>query len=234
MGEVLHLLREGVREPREAAHPHPHGEVLALDVAGRDQRLVRLSADDPLVDAGADGGAVTALALDAALVPVELVEHGEVDAVRTEQRLHDGEVGTVTIGGHLHAAPKAALEVAQEHVGVGRGALAHEPRRDELRVSVDRDPRPHVPVAELALVLGSDVLLLAVAERPDFVALDPLGGQVGEHAVLILGARLAHLDQKFDDGVLRHAGHATVARMLLPSTRRQRPALGAQRRIGSY
>jgi hypothetical protein len=31
--EVLDLLREAVGESREPAHPHPHRQVLALDVA---------------------------------------------------------------------------------------------------------------------------------------------------------------------------------------------------------
>ena len=33
---VLGLLREGIRQPREAAHLHPHREVLPLGVAGAD------------------------------------------------------------------------------------------------------------------------------------------------------------------------------------------------------
>ena len=32
---VVHLLGEPVGQPREAPHAHPHGEVQALDVAGR-------------------------------------------------------------------------------------------------------------------------------------------------------------------------------------------------------
>ncbi len=36
---VLQFLRVGVREAREAADLHPHREVLALDVGGRDKLL---------------------------------------------------------------------------------------------------------------------------------------------------------------------------------------------------
>lgn len=39
MGQFLHLVGEPVGQPGEAPHPHPHGDVLALDVAGRDQPL---------------------------------------------------------------------------------------------------------------------------------------------------------------------------------------------------
>jgi hypothetical protein len=36
MGVVLCLLGEGIRQPREPAHVHPHREVLALDVRRAD------------------------------------------------------------------------------------------------------------------------------------------------------------------------------------------------------
>ncbi len=37
VGQVLDLLGEPVGQPREAAHAHPHGEVLSLDVGRRDE-----------------------------------------------------------------------------------------------------------------------------------------------------------------------------------------------------
>ena len=39
--KVLHLLAECVRETCEAPHAHPHGQVLPLDVAGRNVPEVR-------------------------------------------------------------------------------------------------------------------------------------------------------------------------------------------------
>ena len=68
-------------------------------------------------------------------------------------------------------------------------ALTNKPRRDELRVSVERYPRPHIAVAVGALVLFRDVFLLRVTERPDLITFDRLGGEVGEFNVLILDAR---------------------------------------------
>ena len=44
--EVLDLLRERFRQPREPAHAHPHGQILALDQTGRNMRLVRIADDD--------------------------------------------------------------------------------------------------------------------------------------------------------------------------------------------
>jgi hypothetical protein len=36
MSVIVDLLREGVGQPRETAHSHPHRQILALDVTGRD------------------------------------------------------------------------------------------------------------------------------------------------------------------------------------------------------
>ncbi|MDP9383434.1 MAG: hypothetical protein M3Q29_25485 [Chloroflexota bacterium] len=133
------------------------------------------------------------------------MEHGEVDPVSAEQRLHDGQVGPVAVGGHLHPVAQPGLQIRQEHVGIVGRALPDEPRRDQLGVGVYGRPRPHVAVAEGALVLFGHVLLFGVAERPDFVALDPPARQVGEHGVLVVGAGFAQVGQQLDDGVLRHA-----------------------------
>lgn len=61
MDVVLELLREGVNQPREASHYHAHREILALDVAGADMRLVGRASDRKLLDAGALGRAVLTL-----------------------------------------------------------------------------------------------------------------------------------------------------------------------------
>lgn len=58
---VLDFLRECVRESGEAAHVHPHREVLALDVGRGDVSVVRPPLDSGLADAGAFGRAVAAL-----------------------------------------------------------------------------------------------------------------------------------------------------------------------------
>ena len=71
-GEVLDLLGEGVGESGEAAHAHPHGEVLALYVGRADVARVGVAGDDPHVGAGADGGAVAALLIVAVGSVVEL------------------------------------------------------------------------------------------------------------------------------------------------------------------
>ena len=47
-----------------------------------------------------------------------------------------------------------------------------EPRRDKLRVRVDRGPGPHVANAGIALHALGDVLRLRIDEAPNFVELE--------------------------------------------------------------
>jgi len=42
-GVVLQLLGEGIGQARETSHRHSHGEVLALDIGGRDVFRVRVT-----------------------------------------------------------------------------------------------------------------------------------------------------------------------------------------------
>ena len=58
---IFKLLRERIRQPREAAHVHPHGEVLALDIGRADMRYVWIALNATPSDASANGGAVATL-----------------------------------------------------------------------------------------------------------------------------------------------------------------------------
>ena len=59
---------------------------------------------------------------------------------------------------------------------------------DELCISAQCRPCPNVAIAELPLFIEGDVLLLRVAKRPDFFALDALARKVVERLVLIFFA----------------------------------------------
>lgn len=61
VGVVLDLLRECVRQPCEPAHVHPQREVRPLHVGRADVLRIGRAFDLGLLDAGAFGGAVSAL-----------------------------------------------------------------------------------------------------------------------------------------------------------------------------
>src|SRR6266511_2372437 len=93
------------------------------------------------------------------------------------------------------------------HERMGRAHVARPDmeRRNERRIRVERDPRPHV--ASLSTLLQRDVLLLGVNERPNLVALNPLARQVAHAAVLLNGADRPQVYEELDDRVLGYARH---------------------------
>src|SRR5580658_5065662 len=61
MRMVLKLLTESIGQPREAAHPHPHGEVLPLNIASANVLGIGVATDHLHVSSNAFGWTVTAL-----------------------------------------------------------------------------------------------------------------------------------------------------------------------------
>jgi len=60
----------------------------------------------------------------------------------------------------------------------------------------------------LPFLIGWNVLLFGVAERPDFIALDALAGKIHEHAALVFFARLSDLRQELKNSIESHVAHA--------------------------
>lgn len=89
----------------------------------------------------------------------------------------------------MHFVLETAGHVHHQRVCGARIARADEPRRDELGIGVERNPRPHVAVAELALLLNGDVRGLRIAKLPDLIALNTTATQPAKMLVLIVRAR---------------------------------------------
>src|SRR5579862_5497444 len=208
-GQVLQLLGEGVGQPRESSHPHPHRQVLPLDVAGRNVVGVRVAGDDLGLLAEADGRGVAARprAAGSGRGREDLDQLGVVN-VALECVTDSGQVKVVAVRGQLDTVAQPPCEVAYELDGGVQVAVVNPVGRDELGVGVHRHPRPHVAVAQLALLVGRDVLLLGIAEGPNLVTLDSLAREVAHHSVLVDRADGAHVHKQLGDGVLRDAGHA--------------------------
>jgi hypothetical protein len=75
---VLDFLAERIGQPSEAAHTHPHVEVLALHIAGRYMVLIGVTADGDTLGAKTLRRAVPSLAFG--IVAVNLYQLREVDA----------------------------------------------------------------------------------------------------------------------------------------------------------
>src|ERR1022692_836263 len=202
---VLDFLGEAIRQASEPTHGHPHREVRAFDVAGRDVSRIGIAHDR--YGAGTDALRGAVALLFRAIRPVHLDEHGVVD-LRPEAILHGIQIGLVAVCGQLDAMAETAREVLDEFCSGSAVARADYPARDQFRIGIDGRPGPHAADAELAFLLLWNVLVLRPDERPDLIALNPAAGEIAEHAVLILGADRASLYKELCDGVLGHAGNA--------------------------
>jgi len=180
--QVLDLLGEGIGQPRESPHPHSHREVLPLYVAGRNVLRVGLSRNNAALSPDAVGTTVAPGALR--LRAIYLVEYGVVD-VSAEGFLDGVDVRPITVRRQLDAVGKPVGQVRDKSACVCACAPSYQPTRDNLGVGAEGSPCPHVPIAELALVLLRDILVFGVAERPYLIALNPLAGQVAKVLVLI-------------------------------------------------
>lgn len=207
VGVVLDLLREPVRQPREPAHVHPHGEVLALGVGRRDVLRFGVALDRLLPRAGALGRAVAALgALGSGAV--QLDQHRVID-IAAERALDRVEVSLVAVAGELHAVRQPLRQIIHERDGVVAVPAADKVGGDDLRIGVDRGPGPDVAIGQIQPLGASDVLLLGRDEGPDLIDLDALRRQAAHVLVVVGRARLAGIFQELGDRVLAGAGNAS-------------------------
>jgi hypothetical protein len=86
----------------------------------------------------------------------------------------------------LHAIGEPSRKIVHEVISGGGITIADIPARDKFGFGINRRPRPNVAPA-LALFLGRHIDFLAADERPNFVALDKLAGEIAENLVLIFG-----------------------------------------------
>ena len=95
------------------------------------------------------------------------------------------------------------------HKGRGTSCISRtdQPRRYEFGIRTDGSECPHVAVAEDPPLLLWDVLLLGVAERPDFVHFQSLARQIPKYVVLVFCADFTEVLEKLGDRVPGHANH---------------------------
>jgi hypothetical protein len=204
---VLNLLTVAVRRPSESPHRHTHGQIRTLNVRRAYVIHVWVATHAVGFASDAGSGAVAPLAFRVDLA-VDLNQHRVINVV-AERALDGVQVEFQAIGRQLDAIRKTTSQVLDERTR--RGGIPHpdHPRRNQLRVRVDSNPRPNVSAYPVPLnLLHRDVLLFAADKRPDFVSLNPLAGEITHSAVHEADAALAEFHQELRNGVLRNAGHA--------------------------
>lgn len=112
---VLHLLGEGVGQPGEPTHGHPHSEVLALHVGRRDVLRVRVTLYNVSPCTRVLGGAVTLLVR--VVFAVQLYKHRIVN-LATEGILYRSKVRLVTVARELNTRGQPVGQVRDKLCGV--------------------------------------------------------------------------------------------------------------------
>lgn len=144
-------------------------------------------------------------AFAAGLPPVNFDKLRVVHAV-TERTSDTDQVSLVAIAGELDAVGEALAQVSEKFPRRLPATVANVPRWDQLCVSVDCRPGPNVASFALKKLLNRGISLLGINERPNFIDLDALAGQIYERLVLIIEASLTGIDHQLGHGVLADPG----------------------------
>lgn len=105
----------------------------------------------------------------------------------------------------LDARSEPGLEIIDKPASALAVPAADEVGQDELRIRVNRGPRPRVARAIRCCLRLRYVLLLGVGERPNLIDLHPPRLDVADVLVVVGGAHLARVHQQLCDRVLAGA-----------------------------
>lgn len=192
------LLPESIREPGEAAHRHTNREVLAFNVAGGDMLGVRIAHHPLFDDSGAFRRAVAASARRA--VAVNLDELGIIH-IAAESPLYCVQIDLVGVGGDLDLIGQAARHVLHEVMGGRCVPVGHQEAHQELRIGIQRRPRPSITSAIRSGFGGGDGAFLGIDEAPNLIASHALGFDASDGLIMKGGAGFAGISQQLRHGV---------------------------------
>ena len=202
---VLNLLGERIGQTSESAHLHPHCEVLALDEAGRDMAGIGIADDFYALGAQTLRRAVALLSFGIVAIDFDQLSVVYIAA----KRIRDGvQVHLMSVRSELNAIRQALGNILKELRRMPGFPPTNKPTDNQLRVRVNRGERPNVTADALLRHFERDVLLLGVAERPNFIDLNALRFDVPQGGILIVRARLADAFQQTDDSALRYASQS--------------------------
>ncbi len=107
----------------------------------------------------------------------------------------------MTVCRNLNAVCQAGSKILNESCATSSITATYKPRWDQFGVGINRSPRPNIAVTKFPLFIRRNILLLRIAEAPDFIELQPLTGQVAKRFVLILSTDESHFEQEFCNSV---------------------------------
>ena len=176
---IFELLTEGVRQPGESPHIHPHVEILSLNVGRADMLVVGRADNVDTLGAQTLRRAVTGCSLGIAAVHLDQLR--EVDILREGIR-DSRQVHLVAVRGQLDSVRQPALNVQKKLRRTPGVPPSCHPGDNQFALRFNRRERPNV-TADTGFHFGfCDVLLLATDKRPDLINLNPLRRDVADRA----------------------------------------------------
>ena len=203
--QVFEFLREGIRQAREPAHRHSHGQILSLNIAGRNVVVIGCAANNRLASAHANCGTVTSFRRFWRTA-VNLLQHSKINFA-AKAIFDRAQIRAMPVSRQLNAICQPIFQIVHEVIRASRVTLPDKPARHEFAVRIKRNPRPHVPRA-LRFVLCRAILFFGINKRPDFVTLQALALQIAKNLVLIFRAGAAKIAEQFHNRRAMDACHA--------------------------
>jgi len=194
--QMRQLFAKSIREARQSAKLHPHGEVLPLHIGRADMvrvRIARAHLGYNLRDRSVP------LIPELAVVSVELGQLSEVGITR-KRFFHCFAVEDVGVSGQLHAVISDAIpQILHECLRIQGRAFADDKGRNELAVSIEGHEYPLI--SEVYGIVFPDVARLLHNKRPNSIALNSLEGKLPHTLIHQLLAALSGQYQQPHDRV---------------------------------
>ena len=155
---VLSLLAESIGQARKAAHPHPHGQVLAFYKAGLNVLLIGITRHN--VALGSDNLRRTVPSGSDRLGFVKFNALAEIN-IHTERIIYGVNVASESVSGDLDPTGQALGKILHEDGRVFLRPLSDAVAGHQLGIGVQGHESPHI--ANLRTVVGrlQEPLMLA-------------------------------------------------------------------------
>src|SRR6266496_3953376 len=203
--EIVELLAERVRQPREASELHPHSQVLPFDKASRDVLRARVANPHLGYNLRDSWWGVPPFVV-LAVIAEQLYKLREVH-VQTEGVAHSVLIEGEPISSELDLVAQTQGQVTNEAARALHRALADEVGSDQFGFRIHRYEHPLV--ADLVRVgIALHAALFLLNEGPDFVTLDVAATKIAEPCVQQGRTARPNGFQKSQDRVSIQAGES--------------------------
>jgi hypothetical protein len=209
---ILPLFTEGIREPREAAQPHPRAQVAALYNRGANSFRVGLTHDWDHLHAGDFGGRVARFSFAGGAIDLDELRKVAAISECVRNRI---AIRRESIGCDLKGIGRGSVaQTLNENVRGGLIALAYCDVQHKLAVTFNRNKS--VGIAKVLIVIGPHALLLFPDERPQLITFHVADLNVPNSCRHDALALLASEHHELQDGCVVDFSNAFDARNAVP------------------